>query len=345
MGSMTRALVLGGGGLVGMAYHAGALKALEESGVDLGASDLIIGTSAGSVMASYIAAGWTGEDFFDYAHGRHPDVTKDPEDQQEAVRQIFEPLWTNRTERVRRSIGSFFALASSRGVWQRATRGKMPFAYLRHTFPAGLYSTQRTRERLHEDLPDEWPREGLYICGADLYTGELVPFGREGAPESSLPDAVLASCAIPGVFPPVRISGRQYVDGGAVSATSLNLAVEDGAKTIICIAPLGYRNEGSVFIPDPHAWAPMFTRSLFARPLRREVNDARDKGVDVLVIRPWIDELKELGTNAMRHFDRGAVTDAAREGTLKLLEQQADHPALKAARARTPAAERTSDTA
>jgi NTE family protein len=330
-----------------MAYHAGALKALEETGVDLGGSDIIIGTSAGSVMASYIGgAGWTGDDFFQYAHGRHPDVAKDPDDDREAVRQIFEPLWTSGSERVRRSIGSFFALASSRGHWHRASRGKMPFAYLRHMFPAGLYSTQRTRERLHEDLPAEWPREGLYICAADLYTGKLVPFGRAGAPESPLPDAVLASCAIPGVFPPVRISGRQCVDGGAVSATSLDLAVEDGAKSIICIAPLGYRNEGSVFVPDPHAWAPMLTRSFFARPLRREVHDAREKGVEVLVIRPWINELKDLGTNAMRHFDRGAVSNAAREGTLRLLEQQADHPALAAARTdNTARPEPESDTA
>ena len=133
------------------------------------------------------------------------------------------------------------------------------------------------------------------------------------------------------MFPPVRISGRQYVDGGAVSATSLDLAVEDGADTIICVAPLGYRNEGSVFVPDPHAWAPMLTRSFFARPLKREVNDACAKGVEVLVIRPWLEELKELGSNAMRHFDRGTVANAAREGTLRLLDQQSDHPALQAA--------------
>lgn len=335
---------MGGGGLVGMAYHAGALKALEESGIDLGGADVIIGTSAGSVIGSYIGAGWSADDFFEYAHGRHPDVSKDPDDDREVVRQIFEPLWTTPSERVRRSVGSFFALASSRGIWHRASRGRMPFAYLRRMFPAGLYSTQRTRERLYEDLPAGWPREGLYICGADLYTGDLVPFGRAGAPACDLPEAVLASCAIPGVFPPVRIAGRQYVDGGAVSATSLGLAVEDGCETIICVAPLGYRNEGTVFVPDPHAWAPMLTRSFFARPLRREVHDARAKGVEVLVVRPWLDELKELGTNAMRHFDRGSVANAAREGTLRLLDEQSDHPALLAARTGT-SKEPESDTA
>jgi hypothetical protein len=90
----------------------------------------------------------------------------------------------------------------------------------------------------------------------------------------------------------------------------------------------------------------MLTRSFFARPLRREVHDARERGVEVLVIRPWIDELKQLGTNAMRHFDRGAVANAAREGTLRLLEQQADHPALVAARSDdTARPEPESDTA
>ncbi len=314
-----------------MGYHAGALEALEEWGLDLAASDVIVGTSAGAIMASYIASGWTGRDFYDYAHGRHPESERDEAAQQEQVRAIFTPLWHSRAERVRRGIGSAFAVVSSRGYWRRAVRGRVPSGALRKAFPAGLYSTEETRFRLHNDLPESWPRDGVYICAADLYTGERVAFGAPGAPEATFPEAVRASTSIPGVFPPVRIGDRQYVDGGVVTATSLDLAVDAGCRSIVCVAPLGYRKDEGVDLRDPRLWSSMLVRSMFARTLRREVLAARAAGVDVFVIRPWLTELKAHGTNSMRHFDRAGLAESAREGTLRLLEANADHPALAAA--------------
>lgn len=314
-----------------MGYHAGALQALEEWGVDLGASDLIVGTSAGAVMASYIASGWTGNDFYEYAHGRHPQSERDDAEQRDQVKTIFTPMWHSPAERVRRGIGSTFAVVSSRGYWGKAMRGRVPSGTLRKAFPAGLYSTEDTRFRLHADLPEEWPRDGVYICAADLYSGERVAFGAPGAPPAPFPEAVRASTSIPGVFPPVRIGDRQYVDGGVVSATSLDLAADAGCGSILCVAPLGFRKEEAARTADPRLWSSMLVRSLFARSLRREVLAARSAGVDVFVIRPWLTDLKAHGTNSMRHFDRAALTRSAREGTLRLLEQNADHPALVAA--------------
>jgi NTE family protein len=329
--SHRRGLVLGGGGLVGMGYHAGALKALEEWGVDLGAADVIVGTSAGAVMASYVASGWTGEDFFEYAHGRHAASERDEAAQRDQVRTIFTPMWHSRAERVRRGIGSTFAVVSSRGYWGKAMRGRVPAGALRKAFPAGLYSTEDTRFRLHADLPEEWPRDGVYICAADLYSGERVAFGAPGAPPAPFPEAVRASTSIPGVFPPVRIGDRQYVDGGVVSATSLDLAADAGCRSIVCVAPLGYRKEDAARTTDPRLWSSMLVRSLFARALRREVLAARAAGVDVLVIRPWLADLRAHGTNSMRHFDRASLARSAREGTLRFLEENADDPALVAA--------------
>jgi NTE family protein len=325
---MKRGLVLGGGGLVGMGYHAGALKALDDWGADLASADVIVGTSAGAILGSYLGAGWTPSDFYDYAHGQHPDAAKDADRQRDEVRQIFVPLWTSSAERVRRSLGSFFAVASARGYWRSGAKGRVPAAPLRRLFPAGMYSSEQTRARLTEDLPQEWPRDGLFICAADLYSGKRVAFGHPNATEAPFPLAVLASTAIPGVFPPVKIGDRQYVDGGIVSATSLDLAVDAGCEAVICVAPLGYRLEGT--LPEPKLWGPMIMRSLFARSLRKEVNRARAKGVHVLVVRPWVTELAALGTNAMRHYDRAAVVDASRAGVLRLLESNADHPALRA---------------
>ena len=325
---MKLGLVLGGGGLIGMGYHAGSLKALDEFGVDVAAADVIVGTSAGSVIGAYLAHGWTPTDFVDYADGKHPDVAK--EEGNNGVPSVFVPLYKNSRERVARSIGSAFAVASSRGYVKRFTRGRTPISLLRHAFPSGLFSTEETRLRLHEDLPTEWPRRDVYLCAADLYSGERVPFGHPDAPEAPFPDAVLASTAIPGIFPPVKIGDRQYVDGGIVSATSLDLAVEAGCDAIICIAPLGYRNEGGV--AEPKLWGPMLMRSLFARSLRREVVDARRRGVSVLVIRPWASDLAELGTNSMRDFDRSAIVALSRRSAMRVLEGESDHPALDAFR-------------
>jgi NTE family protein len=311
-----------------MGYHAGVFKALDEWGIDLAGSDVIVGTSAGSVMAAYLAAGWSIDDFYEYGHGRHPEAVKRPEEQDPKAA-LFDPMARSHQERVRRAIGSAFAVVASRGLWRSGSKGSTPHSLLRKAFPAGLFSHEKTLERFREELPHDWPRPYLYICAADLYSGKRVAFGHPTAPTVPFPDAVLSSTAIPGFFPPVRLDGRQYVDGGIVSATSLDLATDAGCDTIICIAPLGYRT-------DPDAGrriltSPILVRNFFARQVAREVRAARDRGVDVLVIRPWTSELRTHGSNSMRHFDRAGVIESARRGTLKLLEQNADHPAVLAA--------------
>ena len=324
---MKLGLVLGGGGLVGMAYHAGVLKALDDWGLDVAAADLLVGTSAGSILASYMATGWQPTDFYDYAHGKHPDVQKDPEDPKEQLRRVFTPLYKTPTDRIRRSVGSAFALASSRGYYKRLG-GNEPARNLRRVFPAGMYSTDETRRRFQEDLPDEWPDRALYVCAVDLYSGERIAFGHPAAPPATLPEAVLASTSIPGVFPPVKISGRHYVDGGVTSATSVDLATDHGCDLILCVAPLGYRNDGVFAARDPKMWPPMLVRSLFARSLRREVVSARERGAEVFVIRPWVSNLKLHGTNSMRTFDRAKLVDHTHEGTTRMLEENADHPVV-----------------
>ena len=109
---MKLGLVLGGGGLIGLGYHAGAMKALYDSGVDPANADLIVGTSAGAVIGSYLRTGWSPDDFYDYAYGRHPNSEKTEEEQKEQVRNLFVPMWVNGPERIRRGIGSMFAAAS-----------------------------------------------------------------------------------------------------------------------------------------------------------------------------------------------------------------------------------------
>jgi NTE family protein len=312
-----------------MAYHAGVLKALDDEGIDLARADVMVGTSAGAILAAYLAIGWSPRDFYDYAYGRHPDSTPDPEEQRGEVGRLFTPLWESRSERLRRSVGSLFAIASSRGFWYRVARDRLPLGALRRTFPSGMYSSEETRERFHRDLPSKWPRNGIYLCAADLYSGRRVAFGHPDAPIAPFNDAVAASVAIPGVFPPVRVGDRHYVDGGVVSATSLDLATQAECDAILCVAPLGYRRDSDLSFRDPRKWAPVFLRAQFARSLRREVLAARERGIDVFVIRPYLSDLGLHGTNSMRHIDRIAVVEGAITGTRKVLQEYKSHPALE----------------
>jgi len=323
---MKLGLVLGGGGLIGLGFHAGALKALDERGIDVRHADVLVGTSAGAIIAGYLASGWRPADFFDYANGSHPAATADPHEHVRELRQLFTPTWSSPLDRVRRSAGSVFVMASSRGLVPAG--GRRPAAWLRRNFPAGMYSTAATRARLGEDLPDEWPRTGVYLCAAEMYTGKRVVFGASGAPQAPFPDAVLASTAIPGFFEAVAISGGHYVDGGVVSATSVDVATDAGCDAILCIAPLGYRKDISVAMRNPLKLAPVAVRIPFALTLRKEVRRARERGIDVAVVRPWVSDLEVLGSNSMRHHDRSEIAELSRRGVHRTLDDLGYDPAL-----------------
>ena len=314
-------LVLGGGGLVGMGYHAGVLKALDEAGLDPCSSDVVVGTSAGAIMAAYLTTGWTPERLYDLAHGRHADSPSGPEAYQAEVRAIFDPLAHHRGERLRRLLGGAFAAAAARGVWRRVAGDRMPPQTLRRAFPSGMYSTSATRARLWRELPAGWPDAELYIPAVDLFTGARTVFGMPDAYDAPLPEAVLASTSIPGVFPPVRIGGRWYVDGGVASATSLDLATAAGCERIVCVAPLSYQKENErLSLADRSALKAVLVRSQFARSLKKEVAEARTRGIDVLVVSPLLAELAVHGANSMRPYDRAVVIESARRNTLRMLE-------------------------
>jgi NTE family protein len=191
-----------------------------------------------------------------------------------------------------------------------------------------MYSTAATRARLADDLPEAWPRTGVYLCAAEMYSGKRAVFGAPGAPEASFPDAVLASTAIPGFFESVAIGGGHYVDGGVVSATSLDVATDAGCDAILCIAPLGYRKDVPIPLRNPLKLAPVAVRIPFARTLRKEVRRARERGIKVAVIRPWVSDLEVLGSNSMRHHDRSEIADLSRRGVHRTLDDLGYDPAI-----------------
>lgn len=300
-------LVLGAGGTVGMAYHAGVLRALAlEAGLSVGEADLVVGTSAGAVVGAYLRSGWTTEDFWLLAHGEHPRIP--PLD--DGTDTVMARAYRTPLGFVRRGLGSAFVMGQSIA---RLPVGAVP-APLRRAFPGGLYSMREGRKRLAEELPSEWPPQPLWLVAVDIDSGRRVVLGREGGPALGLADAVQASCAIPGVYKPVRAGTATLVDGGAHSTTNLDLAADHGCDLVLCIAPMAF--DTSERLPDPiHRLVRLFP----ARRLAGEVAYARAAGAEVLMIRPSVSDLRVQGLNMMRPSGMELVAQAAYDSTVRLL--------------------------
>jgi NTE family protein len=290
-------LVLGAGGTVGMAYHAGVLRALEvEGGFVPNRADLIVGTSAGSVIGAYLRTGWTTENFWAMA--------SDLSDGRPEAPEIFAPRFRSPVDLVRRGVGSAFVLGRSVLPWPL----QVP-EVLRRAFPGGMYAMNEGRRRFAEELPEAWPTEALWLCTVDIGRGRRVVLGRKGAPKISLPRGVLASCAIPGVYEPVKVGRMTLVDGGARSTTNLDLAAKAECDLIIGVAPMAF---DTGVPPGPLG---QLVRRLPARQLSSEVAAARRRGAEVLLFRPSGAELAVHGINLMRPTGLHAVAQAAYDAT------------------------------
>lgn len=294
---MTVGLVLGAGGLVGIAHHVGVLRALErEAGFAPDGADLIVGTSAGSAVAAYVRNGWSSDQLY------------------ERVRNLSAaapaPAAGSPIELGRRILGSAYVVARS-GVpvppklWPRVPH------FLRKAFPAGLVTMGHGPRLLETELPGNWPARALWVCALDIETGERVVLGRKGSPEVPLARAVQASCAIPGVYRPVRVGASVLVDGGAYSLMNVDLAVAFGCDVIICVAPLAF---------DPANSRAGLHRGLRLVPsmaLRREVDAARRAGKRVVVLAPGHAELRAHGCNLMRATGLEEVALASYDATAR----------------------------
>ena len=321
-GSVKVALVLGAGGMVGMAYHAGALRALEEeAGFRPPDADLIVGTSAGSELGAYLRSGWSTRDFWELALGTHEalgglgDMGQHSEAAPllEALPRAFSPAFHTPLDLARRFLGSAYVMTRS---VVRVPTPVMP-GFLAHAFPAGLFSMGQGRRRLAAELPDQWPESPLWLCAVDIVSGERIVLGSRGAPSLSLADAVAASCAIPGVYAPVRLGRRVLVDGGTHSTTNLDLAVRATCDVAICVAPMAFDRH------DPPDALAKLVRRVPTRALAIEANGARRRGVRVLTLRPSASELRLHGLHMMRVDGHDAVARAAYESTARAVTSEA----------------------
>ncbi len=149
-----------------------------------------------------------------------------------------------------------------------------------------------------EMVRTEWARDGrTWIVAVDYDSGQRVVFGRPGAPLAALPDAVVASCSIPGWYRPTVIDGRRYVDGGLRSATSAGLLAEAELDEVYVLAPMASLEFDRPRMP--HERLERRLRRLMTLGLRREVERLRSAGTRVMVLTPGPEDLAAIGANMM----------------------------------------------
>jgi NTE family protein len=172
--------------------------------------------------------------------------------------------------------------------------------------PEGRGSIEAVGALVGHVAPTGWPdRSGVTVVALDYDTGERVAFGRSGAPEVDLPAAVMASCAIPGWYQPVRIGEHRYIDGGAWSSTNLDLMTGLGLDEVYVLAP-----QVSFVRDAPTHWRTRVERQWRNRvTLRvlRELAKVHGDGAEVTVLGPGEEDLEAFGSNLMDVSRRPSV--------------------------------------
>ncbi|MFB4309309.1 patatin-like phospholipase family protein [Actinomadura sp. GTD37] len=210
-----RALVLGGGGVAGIAWLTGVLAGITGEGTDVTGADLLLGTSAGAAVAAQIGSGLALGELF--ARQADP-ALQNPE--------LVPSGGVSLTE-----FGE---------IWMRLAEKDPDPAAIRRGLGARALATDtvdetKRRAVIEARLPvHEWPARDLRVTAVNALTGDLRVFDRDSG--VSLVDAVAASCAIPMIWPPVTIGGIRYVDGGVRSPNNLDLAAGHGR--VLLIAPM-----------------------------------------------------------------------------------------------------------
>jgi NTE family protein len=216
-------LVLGGGGILGEGWMNGLLAGLEDAAaVTFADCRAFVGTSAGSIVAARLAAG--------------RDLRRPGTRPRAATQSAGPPRSGVLFEAVRVGWQATAPLAPLALAAAAPAGAAMRSLALART-PVGRFSLTD----LHKRVGDWRARfDGrLRVCTVDRSNGRRVVFGAPGAPKASVADAVQASCAIPGVFKPVRIERREYVDGGAWSVTNLDVAPVSRGTRVLCLEPTG----------------------------------------------------------------------------------------------------------
>jgi NTE family protein len=301
-------LVLGAGGVLGGAWLVGALHAIaSESGWDPGSADYIVGTSAGSMIGALAASGVPPWFMVAHSAGESFDGLTDAQG--------------NESAEADRSAGASFRLDRSGfmlgpGSWRLALTSAShplrytPMALLSGWLPRGIISTEPLKDTVRRACADDWaPHPNYWAMAVDYGTGRRVAFGRTGSPPAKLPDAVAASCAIPGFYHCVEIAGRRYVDGGVYSTSNLDVLRAEPLDLVLALNPMS-----TLELPEPRNLRERVTyemRHAAGRRLGHEAKRLREAGIEVILIQPTVADLAVMGGNLMSSRRRHEVIETA----------------------------------
>lgn len=205
-----RAVVLGGGGITGIAWMWGILSGLAEAGVDLRDADLVVGTSAGSLVGASLASGL------------------DPEERYRA--QLVPP-----DGEIGASVGPAVMLRLATALFGSPAPQRFRARVGRIALRTATVPEADRIAVIESRMPvRDWPERALQVTAVDAASGEFRAFDRTSG--VSLVHAVAASCAVPAVWPPVTVDGRRWIDGGVRSPANVDLAA--GYERVVVLAPL-----------------------------------------------------------------------------------------------------------
>jgi len=302
-GGTRRGLVLGGGGVLGAAWMVGALQALQdETGVDVRDFDAFVGTSAGSILAALLGAGVSVADLVNHQRGDHFESGRLAGFHFDYA----EATGGDRPSRSRPGLGSRELLIRN----ARQLHQLPPTAVLSAFLPEGRGNLDAVGALISHVVPDGWvARDGVTIVALDYDTGKRVPFGHPGVLSAALPEAVMASCAIPGWYQPVRIGDHRFIDGGAWSSTNLDLLAGEGLDEVFVLAP-----QASFEADAPTQWATRLARQWRNRVTRRVLREAsavHRHGTEVTILGPGREDLEAMGGNLMDLSRRSSVIETS----------------------------------
>ncbi len=287
-------LVLGGGGLLGEEWMMGVLAGIEEiTGFDMRRCEHFVGTSAGSIIAARLAA------------GRSPRRPESPSTE-------LEPPTASRP--ANGAANAALQVARRAGEWTMAASAPFAPLALAASGPGGalvragvltrIERPRRTLDELGQHVEGYGARfDGrLRVAAVDRRRGRRVLFGSPGAPPATVAEAVTASCAVPWLFAPVTIAGREYVDGGVWSATNLDAAPAGRDTYVLCLNP-------TAGIGGAHTLASV-ARRLARSAVSVEALALRRRGAAVQTLVPDIDSAAAMGGDFMDPEPRGRVLRA-----------------------------------
>jgi predicted acylesterase/phospholipase RssA len=317
------ALVLGGGGFTGGVYEIGALRALDLLAVNSAVNnfDVYVGTSAGSFVAGMLANGITPDEMMQVLNSQVPSELEDLD-----LNKVLKPNYLGFLQKA-----AALPLRSLELVRSLARLGELSAidigVGLAEALPTGLYSGSGLDDYVANVLADSGKTNDfrlldteLYLTATDLDTCERIVFGEEGWQDVPISKAIQCSTALPIVYKPVELKGRELVDGGIRSTTNVDIAVEKGAKFIVVVNPLvPYVNDFKSTIPTLSgnrarrvsdmgmpAIANQTFRLIAHQRLHQAVGMWQEKypGVDIVLVEPEPTDELMFGTPIMDYSRR-----------------------------------------